>query len=242
MTLSFDQSPYLGMFNPAESSAVMDGSAAQLPNPDIFTLDVGFKQTLQDDNIRYVILRNFQTGRRFFAWMRPYLEKQLGSASYKENDVPGADTLLVWKVEPGAKLAAVGPGQVRIRLGEGWNAGLGRGDDGKLQRLTQQKAGLRLEVAQDTTVRLSLRFTPVIRPQTLNLVVNGTNGGAAEGEKEWVSTPASFELQLKKGQNLVELNSAQGCLIAGDYIPNSPDRRCISFAVQDIKVEIIPTR
>jgi len=242
MTLSFDQSPYLGMFNPAESSAIMDGSAAQLPNPDIFTLEVGFKQTLQDDNIRYVILRNFQSGRRFFAWMRPYLEKQLGPASYKENDTPGADTLLVWKVEPGSKVAAVAPGQVRIRLGDGWNAGLGKGEDGKLQRLVQQNAGLRLEVAQDTTVRLSLSFTPIIRPQTLNVLINGRGSSSlvVEGKKEWVSTPASFELQLKKGQNLVELNSAQGCLIAGDYIPNSPDRRCISFAIQDIKVEIIP--
>ncbi len=242
MTLSFDQSPYLGMFNPAESSAVMDGSAAQLPNPDIFALDVGFKETLQDSNIRYVILRNFQTGRRFFAWMRPFLEKHLGPASYKENDALGLDTLLVWKVEPGPKVAAVAPGQVRIRLGDGWNAGLGKGDDGKLQRLTQQNAGLRLEVVQDITVRLSLRFTPVIRPQTFNIMLNGKDSGTMEGKKEWVSNPASYELQLKKGQNLVELISTQGCLIAGDYIPNSPDRRCISFAIQDIKVEVIPPK
>ncbi len=239
MSLSFDQTPYLSMFNPAESSAVMDGSVASSGHPEIFPLDVSFKQTLQARNIRYVLLHSYPSGRRFFKWMRPYLEGQLGNPTWKENDSEGSDPLLVWKIEAGTAFPKVATGQVRLGIGEGWNAGLGKGEDGKLQRLVIQDGKLLVEVANAGSANLSLRFTPVIRPQTLEVRLNGQVIGRVEGKKEWVNLPASFpNLSLKAGVNVLELHSVEGCLVANQYIPNSPDTRCISLAVQDVRIEL----
>jgi hypothetical protein len=236
MTLSFDQTPYLSLFNPAESSAMMDGFGANLANPEIFPLDVSFKQTLQISNIRYVILRSYPQGRRFFRWMRPYLEKQLGTPAWMENDRPDQDPLLVWRIEAGNPLPPVSADNLRVRLGDGWNAGLGISDGGKLQRVLRQDAKILIESGSPKTVNLSMSFTPVIRPQTLELRLNGQVVATVKGEKEWLNYPVTgVSLPLRSGQNVLELHSKEGCLVAAEYIPDSPDLRCISLFVQDVK-------
>ncbi len=231
MSLSFDKVPYLGMFNPAESSGVMDGAAAKGPS-DIFPLDISFRQALQQSNIRYVLLRSYPGGKRFFTWMRPYLESNLGAPIYQNDD---EGPLLAWKVEAGPPIPAPAPGAFRIRLGDGWNAGLGKGEDGRLLRLAEQDARLLIEAGNAAPATLKLKLTPYIRPQIIEVRLNGQIVGRIEGKKEWQPLEATLpNLNLKSGQNILELHSVEGCLIAADYIPKSPDRRCISFAVQNV--------
>jgi hypothetical protein len=230
MSLSFDKVPFLSMFNPAESSGVMDGSAAK-GQPDIFPVDISFQQALQQNNIRYVILRNYPGGRRFFNWIRPFVESNLGTPGYTNED----GSLLAWKVEPGTNPPA--PTTYRIRVGDGWNAGLGKGEDGKLLRLVEQDAQLQIEAGSTGTASLHLKVTPYIRPQMIEVRLNGQVVGRVDGQKEWKAVETNLNnLEFKAGQNLIELHSVQGCLVAADYIPKSPDHRCISFAVQDLNL------
>ncbi|NWJ95412.1 MAG: hypothetical protein HXX20_06470 [Chloroflexi bacterium] len=236
MSLSFDKVPYLSIFNPAESSGVMDGSAAK-SSPDIFPVDLSFRQALQENNIRYVILRNYPGGRRFFTWMRPFVESNLGAAGYSNED----GSLLAWRVEPGTAPAAPSPGSYRIRVGDGWNAGLGKGEDGLLLRLVEQDAQLQVEAGSAGTANLHLKVTPYIRPQVIEVRLNGTVVGQIDGQKEWKAVEANLaNLTFKAGQNLLEFHSVQGCLVASDYIPKSPDHRCISFAVQNLELKTGP--
>jgi hypothetical protein len=238
MSLSFDQTPYLTLFNPAESSALMDGFAANLPNPEIFPLDLSFKQSLQISNIRYVILRSYPQGRRFFRWMRPYLEKHLGTPTWKENDTPDQDPLLAWRIEPGNPLPPVANNNLRLRVGDGWNAGLGISNDGKLQRVLRQDGKILIESGANQTLKLTFGFTPVIRPQTLEVRLNGALVAEIKAEKEWVKVVAQIpNLSLLTGQNILEFRSKEGCLVAADYIPDSRDFRCISLFVQDLNLQ-----
>ncbi|MEI7554999.1 hypothetical protein [Candidatus Chlorohelix sp.] len=239
MSLSFDQTPYLSIFNPAESSAVMDGSAAKLANPEIFAIDKGFKQVLQERNIHYVILRSYEGGNRFYRWMRPYLEAQLGAPTWIDTTTAEENPLVTWKVDMNPVIEQLKPGQLRIRLGEGWNAGLAKGEDGRLQRFMIQDSKLEIDAVNSGKSALSLRFTPVIRPQTLQVRLNGQVIGRVEGGKEWASFTASFQnLALKEGHNTLEFSSQEGCLIVNQYIPSSPDSRCISLAIQDVKIDL----
>jgi hypothetical protein len=233
MSLSFDKVPYFSMFNPAESSAVMDGSAAR-GQPDIFPVEISFKQALQQNNIRYVLLRNYQGGRRFFVWIKPFVETNLGAPIYQNEDA----SLLAWRVEPSnTTLPAPASGVYRVHVGDGWNAGLGKGEDRRLLRLAEQDAQLLIEAGSAGPANLHLKLTPYIRPQTIEVRLNGQVAGRIEGPKEWKAVESTLSnLPFKAGQNLIELLSVQGCLIAADYIPNSPDHRCISFAVQDVRI------
>ncbi len=233
MSLSFDKAPYLGMFNPAESSGVMDGAAAREPF-DIFPLDLTFTQSLQQNNIRFVLLRNYPGAQRFFRWMEPFIEGNLGPPGFKTTD----GNLLAWRVAPGVLLPSPSPGKVRFRLGDGWNAGLGKGEDGKLLRLVEQDGLIEIEAGSDLEVNLSLRVTPYIRPQTIEVSLNGQVVGKIDGPAPWKPVSSTLKgLKLMAGKNSLELHSVQGCLVAADYIPESPDRRCIAFAVQEVGIK-----
>lgn len=61
--------------------------------------------------------------------------------------------------------------------------------------------------------------------------------GKTEGKAPWQPLPASFPLQLQAGENIIQLHSVEGCLHPVDYIPNSDDQRCISFAVQNVSLK-----
>jgi hypothetical protein len=211
----------------------MDGFAAQLENPEIFPLDTTFKQTLQEKNIRYITLWSFSGGRRFYRWMRPYLEKQLGTPWVDPAD-KSDQPLLAWRVEPGQK-PAVTPEKLRVRLGEGWNAGLGIGQDGKLERFMIQGGQLLVESGSPKSFDLTLRFTPVIRPQNLEVRLNGQTVGRVEGNKPWSSASVSIPVALNAGNNTIEFRSSENCLVAGQYLPNSNDPRCITLSIQDIQ-------
>jgi hypothetical protein len=234
MSLSFDQVPYLSIFNPAESSALMDGSAANGPY-DIFPVDISFKTALQQNNIRYVVLRDYPGGHRFFRWMRPFVEKNLGAPIWINAD----NTLVAWRIEPVNQAPlALAPGSYRYRLGYGWNAGLGRGEDGQLLRLVEQDGKLQIEAGSAGAAMLHVKITPYIRPQQIEVRLNGQIVGKIDGSKEWKTVEVNLpDLPLKAGLNRLELHSSAGCLVASDYIPNSPDHRCISFAVQNLELK-----
>ncbi|HEX2912748.1 MAG TPA: hypothetical protein VH186_18225 [Chloroflexia bacterium] len=235
MTLSWDQAGYLGMFNPAESSAIINnGQALKAPGgPDIFPLDLSFRQVLEENKIGYVTLR---TTRPAFAWMRDYLVQQLGQPTSQE--VVQGEPLLAWRLLPliNTTPPPVAPGNFRIHLGEGWNAGLGKGEDGSLLRLVSQNAQLLVTPGQVGPATFSLTTTPYIRPQTIEIYVNGKLTGQIEGKEPWKPLSTELPINLNSGQNVIELHSKEGCLFPVDYIPNSTDQRCISFAVQKVKI------
>jgi hypothetical protein len=233
MTLSWDQATYLGMFNPAESSGVINnGQALKAPGgPDIFPLDISFRQMLAENQIGYVTLH---IGRAAFAWMRDYLVQQLGPPTHQETLY--GEALLGWRLLPLADstLPPVPPGQFRIRLGDGWNAGLGKSESGGLLRLVEQDGQLLVTPGAVGQATLSLRVTPYIRPQTVEVYLNGQLAGKIEGKAPWQGVNASLPLSLQAGQNTVQLHSVEGCLHPLDYIPNNDDQRCISFAVEGV--------
>jgi hypothetical protein len=233
MTLSWDQATYLGMFNPAESSGVINnGQALKAPGgPDIFPLDISFRQMLQENQIGYVTLH---TGRAAFAWMRDYLVQQLGPPTNQETLY--GEALLGWRLLPLADSAPppVPAGQFRIRLGSGWNAGLGKSESGQLLRLVEQDGQLLVTPGIAGQAALNLRVTPYIRPQTVEVYLNGQLAGKIEGKAPWQGVNANLPLQLQAGQNVIQLHSVEGCLHPLDYIPNSDDQRCISFAVEGV--------
>lgn len=235
MALSWDQATYLGMFNPAESSAVINNGQAlkAKAGPDIFPLDISFRQMLDESQVGYVTLH---TGRAAFAWMRDYLIQQLGPPTSQETLY--GETLLGWKLLPlGTNLPGPVPaGQFRIRLGEGWNAGLGKAENGQLLRLVEQDGQLLVTPGGEIQATLSLNITPYIRPQTVEVYLNGQLVGKIEGKAPWQSVNASLPLQLQAGKNVIQLHSVEGCLHPLDYIPGSDDQRCISFAVQSVSL------
>jgi len=105
-------------------------------------------------------------------------------------------------------------------------------------RLVEQDAQLTVEAGKAGPVTLQLQPTPYTRPQLIEVRLNGQLVGQIDGSKEWKSIEASLpNLNFKAGPNLLELHSRAGCLVAADYIPNSPDQRCISFAVHKIGIE-----
>ncbi len=235
MSLSWDQATYLGMFNTAESSAVINnGQVLNAPGgSEIFPLDLTFRQMLVESKIGYVTVR---TSRKAFAWIEDYVVRQLGPPTSQE--VVKGERLLVWRLLPLATYTPppVAAGNYRIRLGEGWNAGLGKSDDGRLLRLVSQDGQLQVTPGTPGPTNLSLQVTPYIRPQTIEVRLNGQPVGRIEGKEPWKPFTARFALNLPPGQNLIELHSVEGCLHPVDYIPNSPDFRCISFAVQDVRI------
>lgn len=236
MALSWDQATYLGMFNPAESSGVINnGQALKAPGgPDIFPLDISFRQMLQENQVGYVTLH---TGRAAFVWMRDYLVAQLGPPTNQETLY--GEPLLGWRLLP---LAASAPapvpaGQFRIRLGDGWNAGLGKSESGGLLRLVEQDGQLLVTPGTPGQAALNLRITPYIRPQTVEVYLNGQLAGKIEGKAPWQGVNASLPLQLQAGKNVIRLHSVEGCLHPLDYIPNNADQRCISFAVEGVSLK-----
>jgi hypothetical protein len=235
MTLSWDQATYLGMFNPAESSAVINnGQALKAPGgPDIFPLDLTFPQMLQENKIGYIILR---TNRMAFAWMEDFLVQQLGPPTSQE--MVQGERLLAWRTLPLGDTTPppVAAGNYRIRLGDGWNAGIGKSEDGQLLRLVEQDGKLLVTPGTPGPATLNLQINPYIRPQTIEVRLNGATVSRIEGEEPWKRLAATIPLNLKAGQNVIELHSVEGCLHPIDYIPNSPDLRCISFAVQNVRL------
>jgi hypothetical protein len=235
MSLSWDQATYLGMFNPAESSAVINnGQALKAPGgPDIFPLDLTFRQMLAENKIGYVTLR---TSRPAFAWMQDYLTQQLGPPTSQE--MVQGEKLLAWRLLPltSSTPAPVPAGSYRIRLGDGWNAGLGQSDNGRLLRLVEQDGKLLVTPGAPGPASLALQVTPYIRPQVIEVRLNGQTVSRVEGKEPWKPLALNVPLNLKAGQNIIELHSVEGCLHPVDYIPNSPDLRCISFAAQGVQV------
>ena len=233
MTASWDRATYLGMFNPAESSAVINnGQALKAPGgPDIFPLDLTFRQMLNGERIGYVTLR---PGRAAFAWMKDYLIAQLGPPGWEETSE--GEPLLAWRTLP--LVAPLGPpaaGTYPIRLGDGWNAGLGKGDDGRLLRLVEQDGQLLVEAGSPGPARLTLTVTPYIRPQMVEVRQGGQTVGTIVGSQPWQPQTVTLPITLAPGPNLITLHSGQGCLHPVDYIPNSPDLRCIGFAVAGVQ-------
>jgi hypothetical protein len=235
MTLSWDKAGYLGMFNTAESSEVINnGKILQAPGGvEIFPLDVSFKDTLLANNIRFVI---FRTDRRAFSWIQDYLLKELGTPNFQET--ADGESLAVWRfgLNELKPLPPVAPDNYRVHLGDGWNAGLGFAETGHVRRFVEQNGQLQITAGSAGSATLRLKVTPAIRPQTIEIRLNGQLVGTIPNAAQWKIQDASFNLNLSAGQNLIELRSQEGCLIAGDYIPNSPDRRCISFAVQEVSL------
>lgn len=236
MALSWDQATYLGMFNPAESSGVINnGQALKAPGgPDIFPLDISFRQMLAENAISYV---TFHSSRAAFAWMKDFLIQQLGQPT--RQDTLYGDTLLAWKLLPlgSTQPGPVAAGQVRVRLGEGWNAGLGKADNGQLLRLVEQDAQLLVTPGTPGQTTLALTVTPYIRPQTVEVYLNGQLAGKIEGKAPWQPVNASLPLQLQAGKNIIQLHSVEGCLHPFQYIPNNDDQRCISVAVQGVSLK-----
>lgn len=236
MTLSWDQATYLGMFNPAESSGVINnGQAIKAPGgPEIFPLDISFRQMLQENGIGYVTLR---PGRAAFAWMQDYLVQELGLPTSQETLY--GEPLLAWRLLPLADTTPVPvqPGQFRIRLGDGWNAGLGKSETGRLLRLAEQDAQFVVTPGTSGPATLNLRVTPYIRPQTIEVFLNGQPAGKMDGATAWQGLDASLPLQLQPGKNTIRLRSAQGCLRPFEVIPGSNDLRCISFAVEAVSIK-----
>ncbi len=239
MTLSWDRATYLGMFNPAESSAVINNGQPLkiVGGPDIFPLDLTFRQMLTEQKIGYVIVR---TNRPAFAWIYDYVREQLGLPTSEE--MVQGERLLAWRLLPLAPSAPppVAVGNYRIRLGEGWNAGLGKSDNGQLLRLAEQDARLLVTPGTPGPTNLTLLLTPYIRPQSIEVRLNGQPIGRVEGREPWKPLVIQLPLTLVAGPNVIELHSVEGCLQPIDYIPGSPDVRCISFAVQNVNLTATP--
>ncbi|MBN9390264.1 MAG: hypothetical protein J0I20_19715 [Chloroflexi bacterium] len=236
MTVSWDQATYLGMFNPAESSAVIsNGYPLKVPGgPDIFPIDITFRQMLDEEGIGFV---TFRSERADFAWMRDYLIQQLGQPKYTETLY--GEPLLGWNLLPlGKNLPGdVAAGKFRIRLGDGWDAGLGTSDNGQLLRLVQQDAQFLVTPGTPGKYNFYLTVTPYIQPQAVEIYLNGKAVGRIEGKTPWKAVPAFLPLDLLPGKNVIQLRSTEGCLHPVDYIPNSTDQRCISFAVQNVSLK-----
>jgi hypothetical protein len=227
MIRSFENIPYVSLFDWPDSAAANDPAAAEKGQlHDIFPLTESLKQGLQEYGIRYLVLRTAEFP-PIEPWMRPLLVAQLGAPAY---DNAGEGTT-VWRVDPGA----VDPQIFRFKLGPGWRPGL-RVHNDTVVRVVLQEAQLFVIAPRDGPQHLRLSVSAA-SPRTMVVSVNGTQVATGSFAQAGVFQTVDLGIvPLHAGQNVLDIRSAQPCTVRNSTIPPTLNPDCNAFEVAQVDV------
>jgi len=211
--------PYMSQFIPTG-----DGAHLQITgNEGDIASHASFDDVLRGQKIRYLVMHR-TVEPESYAKMRAFLVSQLGVPFYDN----GAEGLTAWRVAPASVAANESDA---ITLGDTWYPGTGQ-RDGFPERYAQQDARVTIVAPQAHDVTLSFFATPVVKPLTLEVRVNGKAVKTVALSAAQVTQGVSIDhVALIAGANTVELHAVEGCIRPSD-ISGSLDTRCFTVTVQ----------
>ena len=227
MVASVHNVPYLAQFAP-----VGDGTHLNLNTTQGDVVNSGgFKEVMRQNRIKYVVMHQVVDAQSY-AQMRAFLLQQLGAPFYDN----GAEGLTAWRIPLDAPQAATAYYET---LGVGWLPGV-QLRDGLPERDMEQDGQIVITAPAAGAAMLSLLATPILKPLTIEVRVNGravtTVALGAGGVTQAVNID---RVPLLAGRNTIELHAIEGCVRPSD-ISTSPDTRCFSIGVQQIQVTATP--
>jgi len=214
--------PYMAQFIP-----IGDGAHLQITgNEGDIASHASFSDVLQEHKIKYLVMHR-TVEPDSYAKMRAFLVSQLGVPFYDN----GAEGLTAWRI---ASTSVATNDSDAITLGDTWFPGTGQ-RNGLPERYAEQDARVTIVAPQAHDVTLSFFATPVIKPLTLEVRVNGRMVKTVALSAAQVTQGVSIDhVSLNAGANTVELHAVEGCVRPSD-ISSSPDTRCFTVTVQEIK-------
>lgn len=223
MAASVYNLPYLSQFIPTGDGTHLEitGARGEISSQGSFT------DVLRGNGIKYVVMHR-TVEPASYAKMRSFLIEQLGVWFYDNS----SEGLTAWRVEPASSPSS---DTYRVALGSGWLPGIGE-RNGLAERYADQDA--QVIITAPRTEEGTLRFfaTPILKPLSIEVRLNGqvilTTPLNAAGTTQGVQIA---HVPLNAGANTVELHAVEGCVRPSD-ISNSPDTRCFTLGVQEIRV------
>jgi hypothetical protein len=236
MIRTFENIPEVSLFDWPDSAVANDTYADTYGElHDVFPLQETLLQGLQENHIRYVLLRADTTGftGKVFPpiqpWMKPLLEQQLGGPLY-DNATEG---LTVWRVAPGT----VDSNVTRFKMGDGWMPGL-KVVNGEVVRGILQDGELDVSVPQATTQHLTLTALSHGRPRSMAVSVNGTVIKTIDFTQpnQFLTTDLGV-VTLHAGENVLHFAGTQACIDPGATFPATLDAQCLLFQVAALHMD-----
>jgi hypothetical protein len=204
---------------------------------DVFPLQETMLQGLQENHIRYVVLRSDTTGftGKVFPpiqpWMKPFLEQQLGMPFYNN----AAEGLTVWRIPPGA----LDPNVTRFRMGAGWMPGL-KVVKGTVARGILDDGELDVYVPRATTEHLSLTALSHGLPRSMAVSVNGKVVATIDfTQPNQFQTTDLGTVTLHAGENVLHFAATRACVDPGATFPATLDAQCLLFQVAALHMDAV---
>ncbi len=229
--------PYL-----AEFKLLLNGKAAEAQG-EIYPTKISFKQGLQENRVRYVILRrNFDTpfyspilGPAVFEQtnydnLNRFLQADLGQPFYQSE----AENITAWKIEP---IPPPDPTRYQFKLGSGWAIGM-KLHDAKIERLVEQKSQLLISAPQVSKQPLRFTATSYFKPMTLQVRLNGVLVNTTRFDQPSQTQMIDLgQIELKPGQNILEFDAPEGCSRPSTFSDQTSDTRCYSFGIGQLEMK-----
>jgi len=221
---SVNNLPYLSQFVP-----IGDGSSLAVVGDGVdITSHLTFPDVMRENHIQYIVMHR-TVEPNSYAKMRAFLVQQLGVPFYDN----GAEGLTAWRIAP---TATAPTSTYQVMLGDNWLVGTGQ-RDGLPERYAEQDAQVRIVAPQTQEVTLSFFATPILKPRTLEVRVNGRVVKSVPLNATGITQSVSIaRVPLNAGMNTVELHIVEGCVSPHD-VSDNPDTRCFTVGVQEIKAE-----
>ncbi|MEI7556063.1 hypothetical protein [Candidatus Chlorohelix sp.] len=188
---------------------------------EIYPVEEGFKDGLQQNNIRYVVLHR-NNGEAIYPKLHEFLLEKLGAPFY-DNNQEGLDA---WRIEPSVPPS---PEKFRFRLVSGWAYGEMTLKDGVVERPVLQSGILSLYSPNEITRSMSIQIRPFDEPKTIQVLLNGAVVATVKAEQPLhLYTIDLKNLPLQKGDNSLEIVSLDACHIYNNGV-------CRSFGVRNVQ-------
>jgi hypothetical protein len=194
---------------------------SDLTQREIYPVEEGFKEGLQQNNIRYVVLHR-NSGEAIYPKFHEFLLDKLGTPFYNNNQ----EGLAAWKIEPSATPTSE---KFRFRLVSGWAFGEMTLKDGVVERPVLQLGVLTLYSPREVSRSLSVEIRPFDEPKTIQVRLNGAVVATVKAEQpSQIYTIDLKNLALQKGDNSLEIVSLEACHIYHNGV-------CRSFGVRNVQ-------
>ena len=237
MLASITNIPYL-----AEFKLLLNDKAAEAQG-EIYPTKLSFKQGLQENHVRYVILRRSFDPPFYNPVLGPvvfdqatydnlnrFLQTDLGQPFY-QSDTEG---IIAWRIE-----TAPPPDSTRyqFKLGPGWAIGMNL-YQAKIERLVEQKGQLIINAPQTTKQILRFNATSYFKPMTLQVRLNGVLVNITHFDQPSQTQMIDLgQIELKAGQNSLEFDAPEGCSRPSTFNDQISDTRCYSFGIGQLEMK-----